>query len=186
MSSVSERAEEEHARQPPEYLAVGRVVRPHGVRGALMVESGSDLFPSIHPGTTVLLGDTHISAVVSENRPYRSGYLLFLEGFETRNQAESLRGKEIYLRFEETEPLPDGVYYQWQILGLEARTETGEVLGVVDQILETGANDVYLLRHPSDGEILLPAIPDVIREVDLDRGRIIVRLLPGLIDESRD
>jgi 16S rRNA processing protein RimM len=185
MSSCSKRAEEQHARQPPEFLAVGRVVRPHGIRGAVKVESGSDLFASINPAMTIYLGETHAAVVVKESRPHRSGYLLFLEGIEDRDQAESLRGEDIYLRFEETDPLPEGVYYQWQILGLEVHTEEGEILGAVDQILETGANDVYLVRRPSGDEILLPAIPEVIREVDLEQDRLVVRLLPGLIDEGR-
>jgi 16S rRNA processing protein RimM len=186
MPSDSNQAADNRARQPPEYLAVGRVVRPHGIRGAVKVESGSDLFPSISPSTTIYIGESRMAAVVTENRPYQAGYLLFLEGFRTRNQAESLREQEIYLRFEEIDPLPEGVYYQWQVLGLEVETEEGEVLGVVDKILETGANDVYLVRRPSGGEVLLPAIGDVILEIDLEQDRIIVKLLPGLIDEGGD
>lgn len=184
MPSARDPAESEHARQPPEYLAVGRVVRPHGIRGALKVASGSDLWPSITPASKVYIGEARTEAIVVENRPYKSGYLLILEGYDDRNQAESLRGEEVYLRFEEAEPLPEGVYYQWQIIGLDVETEQGRPLGVVESILETGANDVYIVRSPTGGEILLPAVEHVICSVDIELGRLIVRLLPGLANEE--
>lgn len=184
MPTVRGQTETGHARQPPEYLAVGRVVRPHGIRGALKVSAGSDLWPSIKASSKVYIGEAHTEAIVVENRPYRADYLLILEGCSDRNQAEALRGEEIFLRFEETEPLPEGVYYQWQIIGLVAETEQGRSLGVVEQILETGANDVYLVRTPSGDEILLPAVEHVIRKVDIAEGRMVVSLLPGLADES--
>jgi len=103
-----------------------------------------------------------------------------IEGCTDRNKAERWRGAEIKIRFEEAQPLEAGVYYHWQILGLKVVTEQGGELGTVQEILETGANDVYIVRSEAGGELLLPAIPDVILEVNLEAARMIVRLIPGL------
>jgi 16S rRNA processing protein RimM len=91
-----------------------------------------------------------------------------------------LRGKAIYVRVDDLPPLPSGVYYLHQIEGLEVITEQGENLGRVKEILKTGANDVYVVQGER-GEILLPAIPQVIREVRLEKGKIIVRMMEGLV-----
>jgi 16S rRNA processing protein RimM len=77
-------------------------------------------------------------------------------------------------------PLPPGEYYWWQLIGASVVDEAGEPLGVVLEIIQTGANDVYVLRTPAGGEFLLPAIKDVILAVDTERGVITARLLPGL------
>jgi 16S rRNA processing protein RimM len=105
---------------------------------------------------------------------------LLLEGCEDRDSAEHWREQTIFIRLEEAEPLPEGVYYRWQILGLDVVSDQDEPLGKVEQILETGANDVYLVRDESGNELLLPAIESVILQVDLERGRLLVHLLPGL------
>jgi 16S rRNA processing protein RimM len=107
---------------------------------------------------------------------------MVLEGCVSREDAEVLRGMDLCLRFEEVASLPEGEYYYWQILGLKVLTEDGEELGEVAQILETGANDVYVVRAADGKEVLLPAIPSVIRHVDLDEGHILVTLLPGLLE----
>ena len=86
------------------------------------------------------------------------------------------------LRLEEAAPLSPGRYYYWQIIGLRVASDEGTVLGVVRQILETGANDVYIVQTESGKDLLLPAITSVIRKVDLEKGEIEVHLIPGLVE----
>jgi 16S rRNA processing protein RimM len=99
----------------------------------------------------------------------------------TRTQAEQLRGQLVQIPIEEAIPLPEGSYYHYQLLGLQVATAAGEILGVVTEILETGANDVYVVQNRDQAEILLPAIPDVVKAIDLEKGQMIVELLDGLI-----
>ncbi len=89
---------------------------------------------------------------------------------------------EIRIPFDEADPLPAGEYYYWQILGLRVRTIEGEYLGEVSQILETGANDVYIVRTDDGEDLLIPAIRSVIQKIDLEHGVIEIEVIPGLLD----
>ncbi|MGD2057556.1 MAG: ribosome maturation factor RimM [Anaerolineales bacterium] len=168
------------ARQPPEHLVVGRVVRPHGVRGTLVVEPDSKVIESLQPGSVVFIGDYDRAFEILNFRPHRKRFLITLEGIDDRDQAEQFRDLDVKLSYQDSEPLQEHEYYYWQILGLRVENEAGGILGEVVNILETGANDVYIVRSGSGEEILLPAIEDVILDVDLDAGRMLVHLLPGL------
>lgn len=107
--------------------------------------------------------------------------LLTLEGVIDRNEAELLRGVDVYLPREWIPPLEEGEFYVHQIVGLRAVTLSGEDLGTVKDVIFTGANEVYVVHGDAHGEILLPAIEDVIREIDLDAGEMRVELLEGLV-----
>jgi 16S rRNA processing protein RimM len=165
---------------PPEYLAVGRIVRPHGVRGNLLVTEESEIIRSITPGTQIFLGPDHTAFTVRQFSSHRNSYLLSLEKLNSRTDAEVYRGAFLYLRFEDTSPLPEGEYYYWQLLGLDVVSDENEQLGKLEEIIQTGANDVYLVRSESGDEILLPAIETVIKTIDLDNKIMHVHLLPGL------
>lgn len=97
-----------------------------------------------------------------------------------RNQAEQFRGQEVRILKDRTDPLPTGVYYHSQILGLQVVEVGGRDLGEVSEILETGGNDVYVVRPANGAELLLPAISSVILEIDLEAKRIRVAIPPGL------
>ena len=123
-------------------------------------------------------GPYHVQAC----RTSRGRLLVELAECTDRDGAETLRGLEMYVSLGSAPPLPEGTYYQWQILGLLVVTGSGESLGKVVEILETGANDVYVVRGEGGQELLLPAIEDVVKEVDLEGGRMTVALLPGLLN----
>jgi 16S rRNA processing protein RimM len=164
----------------PDYLEIGRIIRPHGIRGEMVVQAGSDLLLSLTSGTEILVGQDRHPLVLERIRPHRGRLLLKVGSINDRDQAETLRSQNLYLSSDQVEPLPDGEYYYWQILGLEVYEESGDRLGVVKNIIETGANDVYVIENDEGNEILVPAIEEVIRDVDLDSERMTVRLLPGL------
>jgi 16S rRNA processing protein RimM len=183
MARPSDSPEKGNARQPPNFLVVGRIVRPHGVRGGLVVEQFSKLIQSIRPGVEIFLGDTTSPSMVKSMRLHRDRHLLVIEGCEDRDTAEQLRGAEIRLESGEVESLQEGEYYHWQLLGLRVSCEDGRVLGEIVEILETGANDVFVIRDETGDEILLPAIESVVLDVDLEEGKVIVHLLPGLLPD---
>ncbi len=171
------------ARQPPEFVAVGRVLRPHGVRGALLIEAARDLVAMLKPQSKIYLGGGREAAIVHSIQPHGTQYLLVLENVSGREAAEGYRGMELCLGWTDLPSLAPGTYYHWQIVGLEVVTEEGEALGRVTEILQTGANDVYVVQTAGRPEILLPAIEPVVREIDLEAGLMRVHLLPGLREE---
>ena len=109
---------------------------------------------------------------------------LRLEGIVTRDDAEGLRDQLIEIPRAEVGPLPEGHYYHEQIVGLRVRTEAGQDLGTVAEVLPTGANDVYVVRGAGP-EILVPAIDEVVRSIDLEAGVVTVSVMEGLIPEPR-
>jgi 16S rRNA processing protein RimM len=174
----------ERAREPV-FLLLGRVLRPHGVRGSLLLEPLSEILETIPEGSPIYLGPERRPARFLGLRRHGRLYRLQIAGCEDRDAAEAFRGMEVRVQVEETPPLPPGRYYHWQVIGLRVATEAGEALGEIRQILETGANDVYVVTTPDGSEILLPAITSVVRGVDLEAGVMTVRMLPGLDEVTR-
>jgi 16S rRNA processing protein RimM len=150
----------------------------------LIVDAYSGEIDSLAAGASLFLGEHRRPARVVSLRRHADRFLLYLEGVEDRDQAEAQRGEEIAIPIEHARPLPEGAYYHWQILGLSVEEEGGAHLGQIVEILETGANDVYVVRPEAGGEILLPAISSVIRRVDLGSGTMLVRLLPGILPDA--
>jgi 16S rRNA processing protein RimM len=164
----------------PSFLAVARVRRPFGVKGELLLEVLTDFPNRLMQSESLYAGNEHRVYGVDSIRRHGENMLLRLKEIHDCRGAESMRGAVLQMRVDDLPPLPAGVYYLHQIEGLEAVTEEGESLGWVKEILKTGANDVYVVQGPR-GEILLPAIPQVVREVRLEEGRIVVRLMEGII-----
>lgn len=133
--------------------------------------------------TTVelLVGEPPVARVVESHRLHQNRLLLKLAGVDDRAAAEELRGALLQVPVEAAVELPAGSYYWYQLIGLRVVDESGRELGELVEVLPTGSNDVYVVRGQF-GEILLPAIKDVVREVDLAGGRLRVHLLPGLLD----
>jgi len=135
-------------------------------------------------GRKIYLGPDRTPRTVRSLRSHGENYLVLLKGTADRTGADRYRGAVIYVRSDSAPPLPLDVYYNWQIVGLEVHTEGGETLGKIAEILQTRANDVYVVRNEGGEELLLPAIESVILNVDLDAKRMLVRLIPGLRPES--
>jgi 16S rRNA processing protein RimM len=118
---------------------------------------------------------------VDRARLHQGVIILKLEGCDTRNDAEALRNQWLQVPIQEALPLEEGEFFHYQLIGLQVETAAGEVLGDLHEILQTGANDVWVVRGPA-GELLLPDIPDVILDIDPEAGRIVVQIPPGLRD----
>jgi 16S rRNA processing protein RimM len=165
------------------YLAIGRVVRAHGVKGEISVSILTDFPERFETTEWVYLGDEFEATAhrLETYRWHKKNILLTLAGITDRNQAGRLKGQLVQVPIEEAMPLPEGSYYLYQLMGLQVITSGGNILGSVTDIIETGANDVYVIKKDSQREILLPAIPDVVKSIDIEQGRMIVELIDGLI-----
>ncbi|MBO8141895.1 MAG: 16S rRNA processing protein RimM [Firmicutes bacterium] len=167
------------------FVTVGEVLAPHGVRGEVKVRPMTD-FPERFGRLERIYvqrpeGTGREVRAVERARLHRGIVLLKLSGVDDRSAAETLRRALLQVTKAEVYPLPPGHYYVFQIEGLAVYDGTGRRLGVVREVLQTGANDVYVVaREDGRPDLLLPATREVIRKVDLEAGRMDVELLPGL------
>lgn len=167
---------------PDGYLAIGRIATAHGVRGEVRVELYTDFPERFAPQTDIYMGEALTPATIEYARPHKLQMLVKLVDVETRDEAEELRGQWLFVPEEEAVALEADTYWVHDIIGLQAATEAGEVLGRISEVLFTGANEVYVIQDADGAELLVPAIADVIQQVDLAAKRITVRLLPGMRD----
>jgi 16S rRNA processing protein RimM len=164
----------------PVFLAIGRLRRPHGVRGEVLMDVLTDFPERIKPGTTVYIGERHEPLQIKSCRWKKPEMLVSFEGYEDREQAGQLRNRLVFVRSEDRPPLPAGEYYHHELIGMRVVGDTGNELGVLTDILQTGANDIYVVKTQDDAELLLPAIEPVILDIDIEQGVMRVHLLPGL------
>ncbi len=160
----------------PVFIAVGFLRRAHGVHGEMIMDVLTAYPERLRPGRKVFVGDEHEPVRLAAVRRHTPALLVRLEGCNTPEETARYRNKLVSVRVDELPPLPEGEYYHHQLIGLAVVTEAGETVGVLAEILETGANDVYLVRKTDGTELLLPAIEDVILAVDLEQKRVVVRL----------
>jgi len=165
----------------PEYLVVGFLRRPHGVKGDLLMDVQTDFPERLKTGLTVFVGDAYRPMVIASRRPHAAGMLVRFRGIKTPEDAGHYRNTRVYVPTADRPELPEGEYYHHQLIGLSVVTDENRDLGVLVDILETGANDVYVVRDAEGVELLLPAIPPVILEVRLADRQMRVHLLDGLI-----
>lgn len=176
---------------PEGYLAVGKIVGIHGLRGEVKVELYTDYPERFEPGVTLWAGrsgDDDLEALtVRAARPHKNLMLLLLEEVGGREDAEALRGFWLFVEESDAVALEEGAFFVHDILGLTVQTDTGSTLGVIADVLFTGANEVYVVQGKDlpQGEVLLPAIDQVIRSVDLEARTMTVHLLPGLLENTQ-
>jgi 16S rRNA processing protein RimM len=164
----------------PRYVAVGRITRAHGVKGEVAVLPLSQVADRFEPGSRVLAGeDGRRVLVVKEARPHRSRLLITFEGVGDRDQAEALQGTYLFVPSSDSPSLPTGEYWTHDLIGCEVFTENGRSLGELREVIHTPANDVWVVQG-QEGETLVPALKDVVSEVDLGARRIVVREVEGL------
>lgn len=169
----------------PDYLVLGQVLRPHGVRGELRIRILTDTPEHIARLKVVYLGlgpeDPVKPYPIESMRPHLDYGLLKLHGINTREKADRLRNLYIMVDIENAAPLEEGEFYLFELIGLEVRQEEGDPLGKITEIIETGANDVYVVDSPQYGEVLIPATEHTILETNIAGGYILVRLPEGLL-----
>ncbi|HOE34643.1 MAG: 16S rRNA processing protein RimM [Chloroflexi bacterium] len=163
----------------PAFALIGRLQRVHGVRGEIAMRVLTDFPQRLRRGKKVFLGPEYLEYVVASVRPKAPLLLLSFEGVSTREEAQALTNLDVFTATKGLPALPEGSYYHHQLIGLRV-FEQSELLGEISEVLETGANDVFVVRGPDRSELLLPNIPSVILKVDLENGRMEVHVMEGL------
>lgn len=164
----------------PGRVAVGRINGAWGLRGHVKVTPLSTNPDRLTAGSVVLVEGrpTKILEVVSPQ-----GFpMIRFQGYPDRTAAERLRGTLIEINEADLPPLPDDEYYVDDLIGLDVVTTEGEPIGRITEVLATGANDVYVVARPGLRDVLIPAINDVVRSVDLGARRMVIEVMPGLLD----
>ena len=159
------------------YIAVGWIRAPRGVRGELKVFVLTDFPQRFAPGAVLWAGG--LPFTVRRTRTHRGTLFVEFEGIGTRDQAEALRDLLLEVPEGELAPLEENQYFRFQVLGMEVVDADGQPLGRIEEVLDTGADDVYIVRN-AEGELLIPAIDAVVKEMDVAGGRMVVELPEGL------
>jgi 16S rRNA processing protein RimM len=167
---------------PDELLLIGQIGAPFGLHGQLKLRAITHHTDHIQEHVSQLyIGPDYTLYRVRDIFEHKPGLLvLALDGIHTREEAVELRSQEVYIHEEDAAPLEEGEYFIHQLYNLRVETETGEELGHVREVLETGANDVLVVARPGQKDLLLPIIRDVVQVLDIAGGRVVVRLLEGL------
>ena len=170
----------------PEFLAVGKLRRPHGVRGEMLMSIWTDFPERLHPDKQVYVGKTYQPYQINTIRDHRQELIISFDGLTSRDDVGHLRNQVVYVRASEIPALPDDGIYLHQIMGLKVISDEDEtVLGTVAEIIETGANHVLLVRRQDKGDLLIPDIDPVVLNINLEKGEILVHLIPGLVPDDR-
>ncbi|WP_333652123.1 ribosome maturation factor RimM [Dissulfurispira sp.] len=166
------------SKEDESFVTIGRVLREWGLKGEVIVlplTFDPERFSKLKE-VAVQVQDRIEHKKLKSVRPHRNNLLIGFEGCETPEDARRYRGALIKIKESESPKLADGVYYHYQIIGLSVYTIDGDYLGKIMSIFETGSNDVYVVRG-EEREYLIPAIKDVIREIDLEAKKMIVKLM---------
>lgn len=168
------------------HLEVGKIVNTHGIKGGVKVVSYTDDPSDFETFDWVYIKQKEAldKITISKVQYQKNNVILYLEGIETIDEAEKYKNRLLLIDRDMAIPLPENVYYISDLIGLKVRTEDGEILGTICDVFPTGSNDVYVVKRATEKEeILLPAIEEVVKEIDLDNGVMTINLLEGLIDE---
>ncbi len=166
-----------------ELLLIGQIGAPFGVRGQVKVKSFTDRPDHIARHVrTLLIGEERTAYTLRRLIVHKPGLLIAeLQGVTTRDAAEELRGADIYIRAAEAAPLAADEYFLHDLVGLEAYTTEGELIGKVRAVLETGASEVLEIARKGQSDALVPMVNDFIAELDIAGGRVVIRPIEGLL-----
>lgn len=168
-----------------EWATIGVVVALFGIRGELKVRLLTDIPDRFAELDAVYLGPADRRYAIARARPYKGEMVIVkLEGVDDTNAAEALRNAELRIPISELAKLPPDSYFQHDILGMTVYTLAGRALGPIIDIIETGSNDVYVIRGADGKQILIPAIKAVVKQVDLTRRVMSIDPLPGLLEDA--
>jgi 16S rRNA processing protein RimM len=170
----------------PVFLVVGKLRRPHGLRGEMIMEVLTDFPERLRPELQVFIGPDHLQCRIVKSRRHQEMLLLTLEGYTTRESVGNLRNQFVYVRTADIPALPEGEYYHHQLLGMTLLDEHGNRLGKITEIIETGANDVFVVQTQTGPDILIPFLDSLLLKVDLAQRELHTRLLPGLLADDSE
>ncbi len=169
-----------------EWATIGKIVAPFGIRGEVKVLSLSDIPDRFVALKAVHVGPGHVLYSIKSVRPYKGDMLVLkFGGVNDANAAEAMRSQDICIPVEELATLPPDSYYQHDIIGLRVlRVADDKEIGVVDDIWSTGGSDIYSIKGQDGQQILIPAVKDVIKQIDLIRHVMYIDPMRGLLDDD--
>ncbi|MGB2827292.1 MAG: ribosome maturation factor RimM [Dehalococcoidales bacterium] len=165
-----------------DYITIGRIIAPWGAKGEVKVQIETEFPQRFSPGELVFVDGK--SMTIADVSWHRDRPILKFSTVDCAEDAQQLRGKSIEIPQSQLHPLPEGHYYRFQLIGLKVVTAGGEPLGEIKEILDGKSNDTYVVQG-TEGEILIPAIEDVVRSVDLERGLMEIEPIAGLLELNR-
>ena len=161
-----------------EFLTIGQILAPWGVKGKLKVKVITDFPQRFAPSSKIYINRQPMT--IDSAEWHKGKVIIKLNQIDTIEAAQRLRGQPIEIHHRQLYPLPEGQYYHFQLIGLEVWTTQGELLGNITEILTAEGNDNYVVSGDK-GEILIPAIEDVVKSIDLDSRRITIEPIEGLL-----
>jgi len=164
-------------------LLCAKVVNIHGIAGevkAIYYADGPSFFDNIK---TLYLSENE-PLTVRNIRPHKGSIIIKFKEIDNVDAAERMRGKDLYVKRENADPLPEGRYYVADIIGLSVFTDEGRDLGKVTDVFKTGSNDVYTVKNADGKEYLIPVIDEVVISTDIDAGKIIIKPMKGLLGDE--
>ncbi len=162
----------------PEFIAIGEITAPWGSKGNLKVRVVTDFPQRFTPSSKIYINRQPMT--ISSTEWHKGKVIIKLNTIDSIEDAQRLQGQPIEIHHSQVYSLPEGQYYHFQLIGLEVWTTQGELLGTVTEILTAASNDNYVVRGDK-GEVLIPAIEDVIKSIDLNKGCIIIEPIEGLL-----
>ena len=170
--------------EPPEFVTIGRILKPHGVKGAIRVQPLTDdpeRFSLLH--RVFLTRDEVTRTPFTVSRVQRSNRYIILsfEGIISVEEADQWREAYIEIPRNECLPLPAGSFYYFELIGLDVHTEQGERVGEIEDIFSTPASDIYVVRD-GDREVLIPAVQEFVVRIDPEEGVVVISPIEGLLE----
>jgi len=165
-----------------EFITIGKILAPWGSKGKLKVAVETDFPQRFAPSSKIYINQQPMT--IDSTEWHKGKAIIKLNTIDSIEDAEKLPGQLIEIHRSQLQPLPEGQYYHFQLIGLEAWTTQGELLGKITEILPTPSNDNYVVSG-AKGEILIPAIEDVIKSIDLNKGCLVVEPIEGLLNLNR-
>jgi len=168
-----------------EWATIGKIVAPFGIRGELKIFSLSDIPDRFAQLDSIFVGPDHAPRKITAVRPYKGDmFVMKFADIDDATTAETLRNLDLSIPLDKLAQLPPDSYYQHDILGLRVAILNGREIGTIIEIMETGSNDVYVVKGEDNKQILLPAIKDVVKQVDLIRRMMYIEPMAGLLDDD--
>ena len=161
----------------PLYLVIGHLGKPHGLNGEMLMYLITDFPERIQAGMTVYIGKDYSKFEIDSIRNHTKGLIIKFVGIESIDKLEFLRNLDVFISTENLMKLPDGEYYHHQLLGMQVFDENGLNLGELSEILETGANDVYVITSADGKEELIPATKENLLHIDVKENKMVVKTL---------
>ena len=166
-----------------EFLEIGQIVNTFGIKGMVKIKPFTDDINRFDDLEKIYIekNKTKKEYKIEEVKYHKGMVLMKLKGVNTPEEAELLRNYYLKVKREDEPELEEGTYYIVDLIGLDVYSDDGKLLGKLDDIFNTGSNDIYVVKDELGKQILLPAISDVVKDINLEENKIIVHILNGLI-----